>query len=397
MGPAPQLGVVRICLHTAPCMGWNHIFTPTVMNELRVGYVRNASYAVQDPFGLNHTADYIPGVPVNPAVDGGVSQTSFSNFGFIGSPDFLPKFQVPQQFQYVDTVSLTHGNHSFKFGVDARYPMRNIFQDEPGTRGSLSFNGQFTGLSYADALIGYVQGAQLTNVFFVDQRLFMASAFTQDDWKVTPRLTFNLGLRYDFGSPGYEGRNRMANFDPTANSGAGGLVFAKSGSLEDRALVKVNGHNLAPRFGFAYSARLEDRHSRRLRSFFIASLNVTVAKIKLAPNYPNLLNVVVAASSKSTPVFILRNGFPSSYLDASKVSVSQVRVRAVDPYDPTPYVQQWSIGFQRELGLRVCCGSRLRGDEINPPRCALGSQSTLSGCTGALSEFRIYRVHECAW
>jgi hypothetical protein len=55
--------------------------------------------------------------------------------------------------------------------------MRNIFQDEPGTRGSLNFSGQFTGLSYADALVGYVQGAQLTNVFFVDQRLFMASAF----------------------------------------------------------------------------------------------------------------------------------------------------------------------------------------------------------------------------
>jgi outer membrane receptor protein involved in Fe transport len=246
-------GRQNLSAHSA-VVGWNHILTPTLMNELRVGYVRNASYAVQDPFGLNHTADYIPGVPLNPAVDGGVSQTSFSNFGFIGSPDFLPKFQVPQQLQYVDTVSLTRGNHSLKFGVDARYPMRNIFQDEPGTRGSLSFNGQFTGLSYADALVGYVQGAQLTNVFFVDQRLFMASAFTQDDWKVTPRLTFNLGLRYDFGSPGYEGRNRMGNFDPTANSGAGGLVFAKSGSLEDRALVKVNGHNLAPRFGFAYSA-----------------------------------------------------------------------------------------------------------------------------------------------
>src|SRR5262249_26104728 len=156
---------------------------------------------------------------------------------FIGSPDFLPKSQVPQQFQYVDTISLIRGNHSFKFGVDVRTPMRNIFQDEPGTRGSLSFTCQFTGLSYADALVGYVQGAQLINVFFVDQRVFMASGFVHDDWKVTPKLTLNLGLRYDFGSPAYEGRNRMANFDPSANGGAGGLVFAKDGSLGDRTLV----------------------------------------------------------------------------------------------------------------------------------------------------------------
>jgi hypothetical protein len=342
-------GRQNLFAHSA-VVGWTHIFTPTLINEFRVGYVRNASYAEQDPFGLNHTADYIPGVPVNPAVDGGVSQTTFSNFGFIGSPDFLPKSQVPQQFQFVDTISLTHGNHSFKFGVDVRTPMRNIFQDEPGTRGSLSFSGQFTGLSYADALVGYVQGAQLTNVFFVDQRLFMASAFVQDDWKVTPKLTFNLGLRYDFGSPAYEGRNRMANFDPSANNGSGGLVFAKDGSLDDRALVNVNTRNFAPRFGFAYSADSKTV-IRGGYGIFYSLFERYGSENQLALNYPNLLNVVVAASNNTTPVFLLRNGFPSSYLDPNQVSVSQVRVRAVNPDDPTPYVQQWSFGVQREIGF----------------------------------------------
>ena len=62
----------------------------------------------------------------------------------------------------------------------------------------------------------------------------------------------NLGLRYDFMTPPYEADNQMANFDPTANGGAGGLVFASDGSLEDRALVKPDKNNFAPRIGVVY-------------------------------------------------------------------------------------------------------------------------------------------------
>ena len=62
---------------------------------------------------------------------------------FIGSPDFLPKFQAPQQFQFIDSVSLIKGSHSFKFGGEI-HNTRNIFMDEPGTRGSLYFDNIFT-------------------------------------------------------------------------------------------------------------------------------------------------------------------------------------------------------------------------------------------------------------
>ncbi|HVZ16210.1 MAG TPA: TonB-dependent receptor, partial [Terriglobales bacterium] len=231
-------------------LGWTHVISPTMLNDFRFGFVRNYSYAEQDPFGLNAADQYVPGIPNDPATAGGVPLTQFSNFGFLGSPDFLPKRQIPQQFQYVDTLSMTRGNHALKFGVNIWAPMRNIFQDEPGTRGDLGFTGVFTGLSYADGLLGLVQSTQLTNVFFVDQRLWMASGFAQDDWKVTRNLTLNLGLRYDFATPALEAQDRMANFDP---SGSGSLVFAKSGSIGDRALVQPNTKNFGPRIGVAYS------------------------------------------------------------------------------------------------------------------------------------------------
>jgi len=105
--------------------------------------------------------------------------------------------------------------------------MRNVWRDIPATRGNVNFNGQFTcvrgadglcinntGMAYADFLLGLVQEASLSNVFVADQRLRQYSWFVQDDWKAAPRLTLNLGLRYDFGSTPWEGRNRMANFDP---------------------------------------------------------------------------------------------------------------------------------------------------------------------------------------
>ncbi len=180
-------------------LGYTHIFTPTLVNDFHFGWIRNYSYAEQDPFGQNAADQFVPGIPNNPAIAGGVPLTTFSNFGFIGSPDFLPKRQIPQQYQYSDTISWTHGAHSFKFGGTLWAPMRNIFQDEPGTRGDLGFTGVFTscaaaggaacpsksGLSYADGLLGLTQSTQLTNVFFVDQRLWMLAGFAEDDWKIT--------------------------------------------------------------------------------------------------------------------------------------------------------------------------------------------------------------------
>ncbi len=85
-------------------------------------------------------------------------------------------------------------------------------------------NKRATGISYADGLIGYAQQVQLSNVHFVDQRLWFISGFAQDDFKITPKLTLNLGLRYELATPALEGKNQMANFDPTANAGAGGLA-----------------------------------------------------------------------------------------------------------------------------------------------------------------------------
>src|SRR4029453_8020248 len=102
----------------------------------------------------------------------------------------------------------------------------------------------------------------LSNHDVGNQRRYMYGFFGQDDWKVSPRLTLNLGLRYDFGSPAYEVNNRMANFDPVAArtvtsipEAMAAVGLAADDSPPSRALVNPDHLNFAPRIGFAYSPR----------------------------------------------------------------------------------------------------------------------------------------------
>jgi hypothetical protein len=343
-------------------LGWTRPLTPRVVNEFRAGMTRNNSSAEQDPFGANITADYVPGVPVNPLTDGGVPRTTFSDVNtFIGSPDFLPKYQKTLQYQWTDTVSLVTGRHQLKFGADLRFPLRNNYLDVPATRGQLGFDRTYTcqrnpagqcagntGIAYADFLLGYVRQAALTNVYTVDQRLHMYSFFVQDDFKLTPRLTLNLGLRYDFASPPYEGRNRMANFDP---SGAGALTFANDGSLSDRALVNPDRNNLAPRIGLAHQLN-EKTVLRTGYGVFYSLFDRIGSEDQLALNPPNLINNNIQLPATATqPLFLLRSGFPADFLDASALDLRRVRIRTANPNAPNAYIQQWSFGIQRTFPL----------------------------------------------
>ncbi len=327
-------------------IGWTHVFTPTLVDDLRIGFSRNTAVDFQLSYNLAPTNQYVPGVPNVPSTGGGLPAITFANLTFLGSPDFLPKQQNPQQYQFVDTFSWTKGAHSVKFGVDILAPMRNIFQDEADVHGNLQFNGQYTGSPYADALTGYVQGATLANVYLVDQRVQMYSGFVQDEWKVTPKLTLNLGLRYDFGTPQYSGNNKLANFDP-ANGGS--LVFASSGSLGDRSLVQINKTNFAPRFGLAYSPR-QTTVVRGGYGVYYLLLERFGSEDQLGLNPPFLVQTTASMPVKSTtPAFLLQDGFPASWLDPASINYQLSHVRAVQPNSSTPYVQEWSFGIQQQL------------------------------------------------
>jgi len=336
--------------------GWTRVMASNKVNEFRLSWSRSTSDAVQQSFGLTPpAAATIPGSITNPIVAGGLPgiaiDTYFggSGLGRIGSPDFLPKFQHTNQFEFLDSLSWLRGNHSLKAGADIIWPMHNEYMDVPATRGSLRFRGTFTGIPMADYLLGYVSDLQLSNVWVVNQRHFAQMYYVQDDWKVNSRLSLNLGLRYDWITPALEANNAQSNFDP---AGGGSLIFASDGSLQQRGLVNPDNNNFAPRVGVVY--KLDDQTVLRGGwGVFYNLFDRVGSEDQLALNVPGLVNNTLTQTSGS-PVFQLSQGFPSGFLnvpnlDPASGQLRRLRIRAVDQNAPKTTINQASIGAQREM------------------------------------------------
>ena len=337
--------------------GWTRILSSAMVNEFRISWSQSTSDAVHQAFGLAPpAAATIPGSITDPAVAGGFPGITIdggyfggSGLGRIGSPDFLPKFQHTNQFEFINTLSLLKGNHAFKFGGDIIAPMANQYLDVPATRGAMRFRGSFSGNPMADYLLGYVTDLQLSNVWVVEQRHWASMFFAQDDWKVNSKLSLNLGLRYDFITPALEASNAQTNFDP---NGGGSLLFASGGSLENRGLVKPDMNNFAPRVGAVY--KLDEKTLVRGGwGIFYNLFDRVGSEDQLALNLPGLVNKTITQTSGS-PVFLLRQGFPANFLavpnlDPNAGQLKAVRLRAVTNDAPKTTINQASFGMQREL------------------------------------------------
>ena len=336
--------------------GWTRVISSAMVNEFRISWSQATSDAVQQSFGLTPpAAATIPGSVTNPLVAGGLAgiaiDTYFggSGLGRIGSPDFLPKFQHTNQFEFIDSVSWLRGNHALKVGADLIMPMNNEFMDVPATRGSLRFRGTFTGNAMADYLLGYVSDFQASNVFVTNQRHQAQMYYVQDDWKVNSRLSLNLGMRYDYMTPALEANNQMTNFNP---AGTGSLIFATDGSLLDRSLVNPDRNNFAPRAGIVYKLN-DETILRGGWGIFYNLFDRVGSEDQLSLNLPGLVNKTITQTSGS-PVFFVQQGFPVGFLNAPNLDpnagqLKAVRLRSVDQNDPNTMTQQASAGIQREL------------------------------------------------
>jgi hypothetical protein len=254
-------------------LGYTHIFTPAVLVDLRAGYTRINNLSLPLNYGKGVDQSYI-GFPA--------SMTSFSPFansltpisvgpfGDIGDGAYVPLQDIDNTFQYNGTVSWIKGNHNFKFGAMLiRRQARNV--QSASAVGAYNFNpssdtnsDQLTQQNnqLASALVGaFTSQVRNFNITPPDYRSWEPSGFAQDSWKATPKLTLLLGLRYDVFTPFTEAHNRISNFDylqalsdtPTTVSSA--LKIAGVNGVSDTVDIPTQHNNVAPRLGFAYSAR----------------------------------------------------------------------------------------------------------------------------------------------
>ncbi|MFC6645261.1 carboxypeptidase regulatory-like domain-containing protein [Granulicella cerasi] len=233
--------------------GYTRVFTSNLVNEFRFGYNKDIYGYIPPFFGTNvSSALGIVNANRNALTSGGAligGSSSEIEYTGDGGP-----YTVPQHtMQFADSLTWIHKSHTIKFGVNFINREVDFFQGNDG-KGFFQIGGpnypgtgRFTGYETSELVSGftdYVIGPA-SNFFYT--KSIEDGFYVQDDWKITPRLTLNIGVRYDIYTSPYESNNNQANYDI-----ASGTLFAAGQNGHSRSLVNTDKNNVAPRIGFAY-------------------------------------------------------------------------------------------------------------------------------------------------
>ncbi|HEU4871646.1 MAG TPA: TonB-dependent receptor, partial [Pyrinomonadaceae bacterium] len=224
------------------------MLTPNLINESRVAFSRVAASVTQEASVLNSEV----GLPtISPrARDLGLSFITITGFSPLGDEGNNPQNSVTNVYQFLNNSSYVRGNHVFKFGADLRFSQQNAFRDVE-SRGRLQFSpfGQITFNALADLLLGF---PFLTSVAQVDNpqqiRTESYNFFINDSYRITPRLTLNGGLRYEYNSPAVDAEDRANIYDVATRN----LVAVGTNGVP-RSGFDADKNNFAPRVGFAWT------------------------------------------------------------------------------------------------------------------------------------------------
>ncbi|HZO98803.1 MAG TPA: TonB-dependent receptor [Terriglobia bacterium] len=314
-----------------------HIFSPTVVNVARFGYNRSKTFLVsQGALGPNYAKDVFgfQNTSANP-FDFGVPQAGITNFSTIGS--FSESIgALDEDYQFVDNLSIVRGGHSLKLGLNLIH--EKFFQiTDFGGIPSVSFNGRYTGAALGDFLLGDPYQAT-SSVGDSHQRLRSNwwSGYVQDDWRVKPNLTLNLGLRYEYAQTPYDIENRTQWFDPaigtTVNSFRGGVR---------NGIVDPDWNNFAPRVGFAYTPSFS-RNTVIRGSFGIFYATDNWNELQFLVIGPDFFVSRTLNSDPTRPTINLADLFPPVTLG----SAANSNPFTIDKRNRTAYVQEWNFDIQ---------------------------------------------------
>ncbi|MGI8990999.1 MAG: carboxypeptidase regulatory-like domain-containing protein, partial [Bryobacteraceae bacterium] len=205
-------------------ISYTRVWSPTIISETRVGFTR----LVTSRLGANPTADLFKQFGIggyNPtaaaANNGGLPQITINGYQQTGANDWIPTKEYNNVWDFIQNVAISKGSHSLKFGGEFR-PIKFPFFQIPDPHGNITYSGSQTsypannsqtGDAVASALLGQLDFGAISTTNFISSQKSAYGFYAQDDWKITPKLTLNLGLRYELWSPIDERFARQANFD----------------------------------------------------------------------------------------------------------------------------------------------------------------------------------------
>lgn len=343
-------------------LAWTRVFSPQWLNEVRLGFSRPISLRAQEgAFAEDVAGSLFRGTDTAP-VTFGAPAISLADYGGIGSTGNGPLNYLTNSWSFVDAVSYTSGQHKIKAGIDFRdFLFKEVNAFRP--RGAVSFTGLFTqnpanatGNSVADFVLGLpfsaaVNQGEFTSWFHAQ----VYNLYVQDDWTISPRLTINWGLRYEYRTPLEEELDRVSIFDPEHPGGRmktpnQAIVEALDTPLiaggASRGLIDPDRNNLAPRIGLAYRPFGDNRTVVRTGYGVFYTTFEFNEYIFSVLNAPWQKTSAVNASLENPIDF--GNLFPTA--DTPVPIAGSMSSLSLDPTNRTPYVQQWNFNVQRELG-----------------------------------------------
>ncbi|HKE23106.1 MAG TPA: TonB-dependent receptor [Bryobacteraceae bacterium] len=387
-----------------------HLFSPTVVNEARVGLNHNFNTRLDpDAYTANLPQQYgIEGIP-QVSGNGGIPTFNINGFSAFGSRRFQPTIQTTEAQNYTDNLSVIRGSHQLKMGIQINHIVGDIIQPAY-SRGNLTYNGQYSdipnqnsglvgladfllapaassinpslGLTTYDSL-GGMSGYNASNYAGTNYSMLYSGAYFQDNWKVTPNLTLNLGLRYDYFPPYGESDGRQGNLVLTNGNSASGTYYIPKQTcnsprnsafdtllngdniqidcLPGLAVNKTQKTNFAPRVGIAYrlKPRLVVRAGYAISYGAVDSVGYGGT---LGTNYPFQYTLNGPSTTSLVPT-ILPNGQTATmenlFASVNVQDPTQLQVASVGlglsgkQYEYlTPYVESMNFTLQYQFSAR---------------------------------------------
>ncbi len=365
--PGPSGGDANGFIHAIQqqaAAGYTWTITPTSLFEFRFGF-DHVLGGKEPPYlgGASLQSLYgIQGLPTTPNITGGFNTQVIGSFSnpTVGRQSTNPQFQNPTSFNPKLNYSMVRGRHSLKMGYEFLAIRTEVLDINP-LYGQLTYSGQFSkptatqcgctpptdansvnAYDLADFYFGLPSAIALGNDLVTNLRQHVHSLYVQDDWRVTSKLTVNLGLRWEFATPIWERDNQWSNFDPTTNT----LVRATNGSLYDRALVNPDYKDFGPRLGLAYN--VAPKTVIRAGYGISYSFFNRPGSAEEGINGPLAIFGTITQSNPTAPGFLTaQNAFTTG------IATNFNPVNSNNDYIPAntrwPYTQSWLLSVQREI------------------------------------------------